>query len=175
MRSEDQGEKAGELFFVHGHQGKNYGFFDRWAVQHIWANLQVLANIGYGTPAKSFELRRKHEEIMYTWVAGLQEKVICVCGHTHRPVFMSHAWEQCAQQELKKLIEKQASKDDIAMQHAELEWIRSNSQRRSDIPADGKPCFFNAGCCSYSDGDITGIEISDGDIRLVKWHESAGR
>ncbi|MCP4403207.1 MAG: metallophosphoesterase, partial [bacterium] len=22
---------------------------------------------------------------------------------------------------------------------------------------------------------ITGIEISDGDIRLVKWHESAGR
>lgn len=170
-----QGEKIGELFFVHGHQGKNYTLFDRWAVRHLWANLQVLTNIGYGTPAKSFELRREHEEIMYTWVAGLREKVICICGHTHRPVFMSHAWEQSAEQELKELKNRQAPAEQIAMKYAEVEWIRSNPQRKSDIPIDGKPCFFNTGCCSYSDGDITGIEISEEIIRLVKWHGDAGR
>jgi hypothetical protein len=124
---------------------------------------------------KSFELRCEHEEIMYNWVAGLQEKVICVCGHTHRPVFMSHAWEQSAEQELKLLKEKPAELEEIAMKSAEVEWIRSDPQRKSNIPIDGKPCFFNTGCCSYSDGDITGIEISEGIIRLVKWHGDTGR
>jgi len=32
-----------------------------------------------------------------------------------------------------------------------------------------KPCYFNTGCSSYNDGDITGLEIADGDIRLVRW------
>lgn len=32
-----------------------------------------------------------------------------------------------------------------------------------------KPCYFNTGCCSYSDGDITGIEINDKKIKLIKW------
>jgi hypothetical protein len=32
-----------------------------------------------------------------------------------------------------------------------------------------KPSYFNSGCCCFSDGDITGIEITNGMIRLVKW------
>jgi len=32
-----------------------------------------------------------------------------------------------------------------------------------------KPTYFNSGCCCFSDGDITGIEIADGCIRLIKW------
>ena len=31
------------------------------------------------------------------------------------------------------------------------------------------PTYFNSGCCCFSDGDITGIEIADGYIRLIKW------
>ena len=31
------------------------------------------------------------------------------------------------------------------------------------------PCYFNTGCCSYGDGDVTGLEIADGEIRLVRW------
>jgi hypothetical protein len=31
------------------------------------------------------------------------------------------------------------------------------------------PCYFNTGCCSFPDGDITGLEIADGEIRLVRW------
>lgn len=32
-----------------------------------------------------------------------------------------------------------------------------------------KPCYFNTGCCCYLDGDITGLELADGEIRLVRW------
>jgi len=32
-----------------------------------------------------------------------------------------------------------------------------------------KPSYFNSGCCCFSDGDITGIEIANGCIRLIKW------
>jgi len=32
-----------------------------------------------------------------------------------------------------------------------------------------KPSYFNSGCCCYNDGAITGIEIADGKISLIKW------
>ncbi|MCR6722450.1 MAG: hypothetical protein NVV59_19645 [Chitinophagaceae bacterium] len=32
-----------------------------------------------------------------------------------------------------------------------------------------KPTYFNTGCCCLPDGDMTGIEIEAGMIRLVKW------
>jgi hypothetical protein len=35
-------------------------------------------------------------------------------------------------------------------------------------------CYFNSGCCAFEDGDITGIEIADGWIRLVRWPDDAG-
>jgi UDP-2,3-diacylglucosamine pyrophosphatase LpxH len=40
-------------------------------------------------------------------------------------------------------------------------------------PGDGDPeitpCYFNAGCCSFPDGELTGLEIADGELRLVRW------
>ncbi len=36
------------------------------------------------------------------------------------------------------------------------------------------PCYFNSGCCSYADGDVTGIEIASGTIRLVRWLDNDG-
>ena len=35
--------------------------------------------------------------------------------------------------------------------------------------------YFNSGCCCFDDGDITGIEIEDGSIRLIKWHYVHGK
>jgi hypothetical protein len=37
-----------------------------------------------------------------------------------------------------------------------------------------KPTYFNSGCCCYDDGDITGIEISDGTLRLIEWSAKNG-
>jgi len=30
------------------------------------------------------------------------------------------------------------------------------------------PCCFNTGCCSFPDGDVPGIEIAGGEMRLVR-------
>jgi hypothetical protein len=35
--------------------------------------------------------------------------------------------------------------------------------------------YFNTGCCCFSDGDITGIEIEGDRIRLVKWKDNSNR
>lgn len=39
------------------------------------------------------------------------------------------------------------------------------------------PLLFNSGCCIFKDGNITGIEIDNGEIRLIKWglEKSTGR
>jgi len=37
-----------------------------------------------------------------------------------------------------------------------------------------KPSYFNTGCCCFDDGTITGIEISGGEIRLIKWFYEDG-
>jgi UDP-2,3-diacylglucosamine pyrophosphatase LpxH len=36
------------------------------------------------------------------------------------------------------------------------------------------PAYFNTGCCKFIDGDITGIEIADGYLRLIKWEAVTG-
>ena len=38
-----------------------------------------------------------------------------------------------------------------------------------------KPTYFNSGCCCFDDGTITGIEISGGFIRLIKWSLVEGK
>ena len=36
------------------------------------------------------------------------------------------------------------------------------------------PAYFNTGCCKFADGDITGMEIQDGMLRLIRWKTTAG-
>ena len=60
----------------------------------------------------------------------------------------------------------------MALLAARLEWARTEAQeakRQSEGVVFAKPCYFNTGCCCYDDGDITGIELVDGEIRLVRW------
>lgn len=42
----------------------------------------------------------------------------------------------------------------------------------SDTPKS-LPSYFNTGCCRFEDGDITGIELAEGEIRLIKWAEDS--
>lgn len=36
------------------------------------------------------------------------------------------------------------------------------------------PSYFNTGCCKFADGDITGMEIQDGVLRLIRWKTTGG-
>jgi hypothetical protein len=49
---------------------------------------------------------------------------------------------------------------------------RPVAQDRAPLPVD-PPCYFNTGCCSFGDGDITALEIDRGEIRLVRWPNDA--
>lgn len=61
---------------------------------------------------------------------------------------------------------------DFAMQVNRLtEQIENRQEKYSPCEDTIKtiPCYFNTGCCRFADGDITGIELDDGSIRLIKW------
>jgi hypothetical protein len=178
------GEMLGELFLVHGHQGTKMS--DRWTrlaripVRVVWRPLQRLFKVSLNTPAKDWDLRERHNLALYSWAAERQGLVL-IAGHTHRPVFLSRTLAARLQEEL-ALAREQAAADPgnpslvaaVARLSARLEWARA--QDGSEPGREGeasaavrRPCYFNSGCCSFMDGDITGLEIADGMIRLVRW------
>lgn len=130
------------IFLTHGHQGdlmSDNNALSTWFVAHIWMPLQRYLRININSPSDDYSLRNKHNRMMYDW-SSRRKNLILITGHTHKPVFASGKYLKAAK--------------NISL----------------DTPAHlVKPSYFNSGCCCYNDGDITGIEIADGFIRLVKW------
>ena len=132
-----------DIFCTHGHQGdkmSDNNAVSTWIIAHIWAPIQRFLQVNINTPANDFTLRNKHNRLMYEW-SSYNKDILLVTGHTHKPVFASGKYTGTA-----------VHKINTAKPVEEV-----------------KPCYFNTGCCCFSDGDITGIEISGGFIRLVKW------
>lgn len=161
------------IFLTHGHQGdqKSDGnAFSTWVVAAIWTPLQRFFEISIDTISDSFELVDKHNIMMYEWSAT-QKNLLLISGHTHKPVFASldHI------ERLAKQLEKARSDnnhDKIKYLTAELEKRKAEYAGKKIIRTMAKPTYFNTGCCCFNDGDITGIEIADGFIRLIKWEMS---
>jgi predicted phosphodiesterase len=184
------GIKLGEVFLVHGHQGTlesdQYGFISRIAVRYGWGFIQRTFNIRSTTPSKDFALRDKHNVAMYRWADARKETVL-IAGHTHRPVFASRNKLADLQEELRVLREQIANAgpnppsdllDKVARKRAEIESnrVQEFSSPSGELPVNqARPCYFNTGCCSFSDGDVTGLEIADGAIRLVRWLDDDDR
>lgn len=151
------------------------------AVRYFWRPIQRITNISANTPSKSWKLREKYNIAMYRW-AERQDRLVLIAGHTHRPVFAAKTHEGQIQEQLKKLEEPNGtlSREELearAELKAELEWIRTqeNQMAGEEEPIDPtKPCYFNTGCCAFIDGDLTGIEIADGEVRLVRWPDDEG-
>lgn len=178
----DGEEELGRVFLVHGHQGTfdadRIAPLSRFAVRYFWRPFQRIFKIYLNTPARDFELRYAHESAMYSWSCE-QQKVVLITGHTHRPVFKSESQEEVVRKSLKDAEEKLLKYPDntrlqqeIAELSAELEWVLAqNRLSAKELPMVEfkKPSYFNTGCCAFLDGDVTGLEFSDGEIRLVRW------
>jgi predicted phosphodiesterase len=155
------------IFCTHGHQGdlqSDGNLFSKFFVSKIWAPLQAYLRINPNTPAYDATLKTKHNNLMYEW-SSLQKNLLLITGHTHQPVFESLT-----------LLERLQRKDAIKQDKNEP------FERVYDLPTPSleffqkiKPSYFNTGCCCYDDGDITGIEIVAGCIKLVKWEEKTGK
>lgn len=178
----------GEIFLTHGHQGTTssdkFAWISKPFVRHVWRNFQRITGIKSTTPAKDFKLRKTHELAMHRW-ANTKKKLLLIAGHTHHPVFMSQSNEDVILKELSlKQRELKISLDskerplldqEIAELYSQLEWVKSKyDDVEINFGRESKPCYFNTGCCSFADGDITGIEIERNEIRLVRWPNDDG-
>ena len=177
-----------DIFLIHGHQGR---FFEgqawrlsRWAVQFLWKTIQRLFHIGNDGPAENVKVREGLEIRYYRWAK--EHKVLLICGHTHRAVFASQTHYDRLQKDLLKLenqrrnapagipFQKEARIQKIKNELKEIELKHGGRAPRSftDLPGAALPCYFNSGCCGYTNG-ITCIEIAKGEIRLIKWQRDS--
>jgi UDP-2,3-diacylglucosamine pyrophosphatase LpxH len=176
----DGPDRLGTLFMVHGHQGTFFSHklrgLSRFFLRVFYRPIQRLFRIGRQTPAKDACLRAKHDRQMYEWAAG-REDLVLVAGHTHRPVWSSRTHLQKLEAELAEL-ERRGDRDSPDVQRRLAELRQEVEERAAKYPPCGDtikplPCYFNTGCCKFDDGDITGIEIEDGVMRLIKWSSEA--
>jgi predicted phosphodiesterase len=169
------GEKVLRIFCTHGHQGdlqSDGNWFSKFFVTKIWAPLQAYLHINPNTPAYDRQLKTTHNRMMYEW--SLQQKdVILITGHTHQPVFESLTHFERLQWQHRKALYEQNPEWAQALED-EMKWRSVDDMQVTEDYINIKPVYFNTGCCCFSDGDITGIEIADGVIRLVKWEETDG-
>ena len=132
------------ILLTHGHQGdvmSDNNGFSTWIVAHIWMPFQRYLRINVNTPSSDYSLRNTHNIMMSEWSAA-QQNLLLITGHTHVPVFASGKY-----------------------------FNHPSNNIPGKIQELLKPSYFNTGCCCFDDGDITGIEISDGYIRLIKWYD----
>lgn len=163
------------IFCTHGHQGdaaSDGNWFSKFFVARIWAPLQSLVKINPNTPAYDAQLKTIHNSIMYDWSAS-QENVFLITGHTHQPVFESLTH---IERLYRQLLFAQKVNDEGMTQslQKEIQIRKFEYNRVSPDYLQLKPTYFNTGCCCFSDGDITGIEIEEDCIRLIKWHAKEG-
>jgi predicted phosphodiesterase len=167
-------EHALQIFCTHGHQGDKQSdgnWFSKWFVASVWQPLQAYLKINPNTPAYNTQLKTLHNTLMYEWSSS-RKNTLLVTGHTHQPVFASLT-----------LLERLYQQLEIARQQKDTAAVKEITSHITGRLVKGEegmdftkftPGYFNSGCCCFSDGDITGIEIADGKIRLVKWEYEQG-
>ncbi|WP_240619185.1 metallophosphoesterase [Chitinophaga costaii] len=166
-------QQTASIFLTHGHQGdqrSDGNAFSKWVVAAIWTPIQRYLEISLNTPSDSFELADAHNIIMYEWSATRRNRVL-ISGHTHKPVFASLDHIDRLNKQLQKA---QAENNTTLMAELQiaLDTRRKEYAGKQQVKTMAHPSYFNTGCCCFSDGDCTGIEIADGFIRLVKWKDN---
>ena len=182
---EDGGERLGTLFLTHGHQGTiDSGNLlvvpvSRAVVRFGWGTLQRRVGFASTSPATDTVLRGKHDRAMAAWADKHPERVILVSGHTHNPVFPGTSPPDLAAEAAVREAAYQAalaSGVGIPRARGERELAKVRADRAEVyIPPDLEhPSYFNTGCCSFGDGDMTALEFAEGGVRLVRWLEDSG-
>jgi UDP-2,3-diacylglucosamine pyrophosphatase LpxH len=176
----DSGKPLGTLFLVHGHQGTvDSGNLlvlpiSRFVVRVFWATLQRSRGFANTSPATDNLLRSKHDRAMASWADAHHQRIVMVAGHTHHPVFPGTTPPDL-QVEAERAENAYRSAltggGDASSARSKLELARSRAHRdeRYEPPDLTHPCYFNCGCCSFGDGDVTALEFRDGDVRLTRW------
>lgn len=179
------GDDGVHILLVHGHQGsidsEKYAWFSRFFVRlyrGIEPAIRWTGLGGHGSATKS-QVAKDYERVMYSWAK--KNRVMLICGHSHRAIFASKSYGEQLQEEIAELnaynmrrgIHQTTRQNNFQkIEQLQREWEDEREKGRIIEPLDpGQspvPCYFNSGCGLYSDG-ITVIEIEEDTIRLVKW------
>lgn len=187
------GNPVGTIFLTHGHQGTiDSGNalvvpLSRFVVRQFWGRLQRAQGFASTAPSQRSDLRFKHDQAMFEWAsshyAKSGEKVVLIAGHTHHPVVpgdpppdLRAEEEQAAAALDAARLAQPPDPAAVVAARARHELTRTRAERSDNYvpPEIDPPCYFNSGCCSYGDGDVTGLEISDRRIQLVRWLDDQG-
>jgi predicted phosphodiesterase len=169
------------LFLFHGHQAS--AFFVKYdKVQDFF--LRYFARplgIRNGSVATDSRKRFKTERKIYR--AARLLGIVAIAGHTHRPLFESHAKWDSLRWTIEKLIDEHAGAEPgrraeirelVAIYRDELDRMKRKERspaRSRSLYDDGNlliPCYFNSGCGTGSHG-YTALEIEASNIALVHW------
>jgi UDP-2,3-diacylglucosamine pyrophosphatase LpxH len=164
--------------------------FSKFVLRNIWRPIQQILRFSCNTPASSWDLRDDRDKILHEW-ACTTPGLILIAGHTHAPVFTSRSHRlrllediDNMRKDLKKIQESERNqkRKELAQFAAELEllehkmsadelkaWTQEKEDWITKKLKPPKPGYFNTGCCSFADEKITGIEIADGEMRLVRF------
>jgi len=173
-----------KLLLVHGHQGSVESDKNSWSSRFFVRTFKAVEPIakflglyGEGSATKS-QIPDDYEKIFYRWAK--KNKMIIICGHSHRAIFASKSYAEQIQNDIYELQTKLQQAPNMNVVKKLLKEITELNQKLAYEKMKGrqidptekysipKPCYFNTGCGLYSDG-ITAIEIESDAIRLVKW------
>ncbi|WP_374948460.1 metallophosphoesterase [Mucilaginibacter sp.] len=157
------------IFMTHGHQGdlqSDGNWFSKWFVSNVWGALQAYLRINPNTPAYNNQLKTDHNRIMYEW-SSKQKDMVLITGHTHQPVFRSMTQLEGLYNDL-ELAKKNKNAEAILKLEKQITGLHLKANNQPDFNGY-LDTYFNSGCCCFNDGDITGIEVEAGFIRLIKW------
>ncbi len=177
------------ILLVHGHQGTiesdKFSWFSRFWVRlfSFIEPLAISAKIYTSPSSTKSQIAQDYERTLYQWAK--ENKVLLICGHSHRAIFASRSYAEKINEEILQLeAENSRSKTSATQRRKNFQKIRELNAELQDEKAKGRmieatdpgktplPCYFNTGCGLYSDG-LTALEISEGNIRLVKWCSDA--
>ncbi len=176
------------ILLVHGHQGSldadKYSWISKCFVRGILKPLEPVARWLklYGNPSVTkSKITKDYEQIMYAWAK--ENKVIFICGHSHRAIFASTSYIERLENKISELrVEIKAHKDDHKLVKENKNEIKRKRKNLKEEKKKGRdidptepdrkplPCYFNTGCGIFTTG-ITCLEIDNDEIRLVKWHK----
>jgi len=175
------------VLITHGHQGSldsdKWSWFSRFFV-HLYRFVEPLTHFLSDDPAATMsDISKTYERLMYAWAR--KNRVLLICGHSHRAVAASLSCRERLEKQKRELENKLPGADaggsaDIvaSISALERELAQEKKRRRNFVPVEAAgppvPCYWNAGCCCYSNG-LTGIEIAEGRIGLVRWRQGDPR
>ena len=180
------------VLLVHGHQGSKESDKTSWIsrpavrlFKHVEPVAKFFGWYGHGEATKSM-ITKDYEKILYQWAKS--QKVILICGHSHRAIFASQSYLDKLEREMLKigvrlrkenLDEKTREKllDEMERMRKAIadETTKDRTIARIESPTvDPMPCYFNTGCGLYENG-LTALEIENDIIRLVKWSRTKSK